>query len=210
MIKNVVLDFGHGGVDKDGNYTTAPNKMHTFPDGVVAYEGVLNRQIGGHVYTCLRAHPELNVICTVKEDDPRDLSLSYRVRVANSLPAESTIFVSIHCNASPGHNASGFEIFTTKGITESDRLAQVIGEALEGTLNKFNLKFRKDLSDGDYDKEADFYVLRKTNCPAVLLECGFFDFRPDYELLKDPLFQGDLGSFIYTGIINYINGKNKQ
>ena len=210
MIKNVVLDFGHGGIDKDGKYTTAPKKMHTFSDGEVAYEGVLNRQIGGHVYTCLRSHPELNIICTVKEDDPRDLFLGYRVRVTNALPPESTIFVSIHCNASPKHNASGFEIFTTKGTTKSDHLAQKIGLAVRSTLFKYNLRFRKDESDGDLDKEADFYVLRKTECPAVLLECGFFDFRPDYELLKDPLFQGDLASFIYTGIINYINVKNKQ
>lgn len=209
MIRNVILDFGHGGIDSNGNYTTSPNKMHTFADGVTAYEGVLNRQIGGHVYTCLRAHPELNVVCTVKEDDPRDLSLSWRVRVANSFPPESTIFVSIHCNASPNHNASGFEIFTTKGVTKSDELATTIGEAVQHSLDKFDLRFRKDFSDGDLDKEADFYVLRKTKCPAVLLECGFFDFRPDYELLKDPLFQGDLGSFIYTGIISYINGKNK-
>jgi N-acetylmuramoyl-L-alanine amidase len=210
MIKNVVLDFGHGGIDENGNYTTSPNKMHTFPDGEVAYEGVLNRQIGGHIYTCLRAHPELNVICTVKEDDPTDLPLAERVAIANALDPESTIFVSVHCNASPNHNASGFEIFTTKGVTNSDRLALEIGQSITFSLARFDLKFRKDLSDGDLDKEADFYVLRKTKCPAVLLECGFFDFRPDFELLKDPLFQGDLASFIYTGILNYIHGENKQ
>jgi N-acetylmuramoyl-L-alanine amidase len=208
MINNVVLDFGHGGIDKDGNYITSPNKMHTFDDGVVAYEGVLNRQIGGHIYTCLRSHQDLNVVCTVKEDDPRDLSLSYRVRVANSFDPKSTIFVSVHCNASPNHNASGFEIFTTKGLTESDILAEHIATSAEFALDKVSLRTRYDLSDGDKDKEVDFYVLRKTKCPAVLLECGFFDFRPDFELLKDPLFQGDLGSFVYTGIINYISAKN--
>lgn len=209
MIKNVILDFGHGGLDSNGVYTTAPNKMHTFPDGVVAYEGVLNRQIGGHIYTCLRSHSDLNVVCTVKEDDPRDLSLSYRVKVANSFDPKSSIFVSVHCNASPNHNASGFEIFTTKGLTDSDYLAEDIATAAEHALDRVSLRTRYDLSDGDKDKEVDFYVLRKTKCPAVLLECGFFDFRPDFELLKDPLFQGDFGSFVYTGIINYINGKNK-
>lgn len=203
-IKNIILDFGHGGIDKNGKYTTAPNKMHTFEDGVVAYEGVLNRQIGGHIYTCLRAHQDLNIVCTVKEDDPRDISLSHRVRVANSFNPKNTIFVSVHCNASPNHNASGFEIFTTKGLTESDSLAESIATSAEHALAKVNLRTRYDLSDGDKDKEADFYVLRKTKCPAVLLECGFFDFRPDFELLKDPFFQGDFGSLVYTGIINYI------
>ena len=210
MITNVVLDFGHGGIDNDGNYTTAPAKMHKFDDGTIAYEGVLNRQIGGHIYTCLRSHPELNVVCTVKEDDPQDLSLSKRVELTNSFDPKSTIFVSVHCNASESHRATGFEIYTTKGVTDSDSLAENIATSAEVALKKVDMRLRYDLSDGDKDKEVDFYVLRKTRCAAVLIECGFFDFRPDFDELSNPLFQGDLGSFIYTGIINYINAKNKQ
>jgi N-acetylmuramoyl-L-alanine amidase len=210
MIKTVVLDFGHGGLDINGNYTTAPSKMFTFPDGVVAYEGVINRQIGGHAYTCLRSHADLNIFCTVMEDDPRDISLADRVYMTNAFDPKSTIFVSIHCNASPNHNAQGHEIYTTKGFTESDVLAECIATATEHALGRANIKLRYDFSDGDKDKEADFYVLRKTKCPAVLIECGFFDFRPEFDKLSNPLFQGDYGSMVYTGIINYINGKNKQ
>lgn len=205
MIKNVILDFGHGGIDSNGKYTTAPKKMHKFSDGTIAYEGVLNRQIGGHVYTCLRSHAELKVVTTVREDDPRDISLSHRVRVANSFNPSETIFISIHCNASQGHNASGFELFTTKGVTKSDSLAESVAESAEIALEKVELRLRYDFSDGDKDKEADFYVLRKTKCPAILIECGFFDFRKDFDKLNDPIFQGDLGSYIYSGIMNYIN-----
>lgn len=206
-IKNIVLDFGHGGLDSQGRYTTAPNKMFVHANGEAAYEGVLNRQIGGHVYTCLRSHKEFNVVCTVKEDDPRDISLSQRVRVANKFDPKETIFVSIHCNASKYHNASGFELFTTKGLTKSDSLAEEIANAVEHIYEDVGLRLRYDFSDKDKDKEADFYVLRKTKCPAVLLECGFFDNRKDFDLLKDPIFQGNLGSFIYTGILNFINKK---
>ena len=202
---NIILDFGHGGIDKYGNYTTAPNKMYKHNNGEVAYEGVLNRQIGGHVYTCLRGHSDLNVKCTVKEDDARDIALSHRVRVANAYPSTNTLFISIHCNASASHNASGFELFTTVGKTKSDDLAQDIANAVEHLYTDNDIRLRYDLSDGDKDKEVDFYVLRKTKCPAVLLECGFFDNIKDFNLLKDPKFQADLGSFIYTGIINYIN-----
>ena len=52
MIKNIILDFGHGGIDENGNYTTL-GKKHTFPNGETAYEGVINRRIGG----MLRAFP---------------------------------------------------------------------------------------------------------------------------------------------------------
>jgi N-acetylmuramoyl-L-alanine amidase len=44
--------------------------------------------------------------------------------------------------------------------------------------------FRTDYaSDGDLDKESDFYVLRKTIAPAVLVEHGFFDNLEDATLL---------------------------
>lgn len=205
MIKNIILDFGHGGLNTSNKYTTSPNKMFVHANGEPAYEGVLNRQIGGHIYTCLRSHSEFNIVCTVKEDDYRDLSLPWRVRVANKYNPSETIFISIHCNASTNHNVSGFELFTTKGITNSDKLAQKIANAVEHLYINNNIRVRYDLSDDDKDKEIDFYVLKKTKCPAVLLECGFFDNIKDFKLLKNPLFQANLGSFIYTGILNYIN-----
>lgn len=208
MINNIVLDFGHGGLDENGNYTTAPNKMHKFEDGKIAYEGVLNRQIGGHLYTFLKNHQELNIVCTVAEDDPRDISLQQRVRITNRLPFRNTIFVSIHCNASVNHNASGFEIFTTPGITKSDLLATCIAESVEDLYGSVNMRLRYDFSDGDPDKEANFYVIKNTYCPAVLLECGFFDNESDFELLSDTNFQSKLAYKIYQGIINYINKEN--
>jgi len=208
MIKNIVLDFGHGGIDKNGNYTTAPDKMFRFPNGEVAYEGFLNRQIGGLVEIFLKSnHPDFNVVTTVKASDPRDLSLGYRVRVANQFRSSETIFISIHCNASPNHNASGFEIFTTKGVTKSDDLATAIGESIKVFYDKLKLNLRFDFHrDGDLDKEYDYYVLRKTRCPAVLLECLFFDFYDDFELLKNAEFQKELAWRIYVGIMEYIRG----
>lgn len=204
-MKNIILDYGHGGINQSGVYTTAPSKMFQFPNGEVAYEGVLNRQIGGMVELFLKTHQTLNVITTVKTTDSRDLSLSYRVGVANKYDPNETIFISFHSNASKNHNASGFSIFTTKGHTKSDGLATCIGESVKRYYDHLNLKLRFDFySDNDLDKEADFYVLRKTNCPAVLLECLFFDYWEDYKRLKDPEFQKELAWHIYQGIIQFI------
>ena len=44
MRYNWLLDNGHGGI-LDGVYTTAPNKMHIFDDGLTVYEGDFNRKI---------------------------------------------------------------------------------------------------------------------------------------------------------------------
>lgn len=207
MVKNVILDFGHGGLDVNNYYTTYPSKMYEFPNGEIAYEGVLNRQIGGHLYTYLRNNTDLNIVCTVKEDDPRDITLQQRVRITNNYKAIETIFISIHCNAGGG---SGFEIFTTRGNTRSDLLAEYISDNVEPIYKENRLRLRYDLSDGDKDKEANFYVLKYTYCPAVLLECGFFDNKKDFELLKDSKFQAHLAYYIYKGILKYINEKNTK
>lgn len=203
-VKNIILDFGHGGIDSNGDYTTAPNKMHAFNNGQVAYEGMLNRQIGGLLYTMLRNYyPDINVECTVVEDDPRDLSLGWRVRVANKYPPDETIFISIHSNAF-NTRVRGFELYTSRGVTKSDDLAEEIAKEIEVLYDELNLKLRYDFSDGDRDKEVDFYVLRKTRCPAVLLECLFFDNWEDYQLLSDVRFQMDLAYRIFKGISRFL------
>lgn len=201
---NIVLDSGHGGIDKDGNYTTAPNKMYTFRDGEVAYEGVLNRGIAKEVMKHIDLNPNLNGIYTVDPDDPTDVSLRDRVKTANRLSSKNTIFVSIHCNASPSHKASGFELFTTKGEDKSDTLARNVIQSVEPLYKRYEIPLRYDWSDGDADKESNFYVLRKTKCPAILIEAGFFDFKKDFYLLREPGFQEELGRLIYEGIANYI------
>ena len=203
-IKNIVLDFGHGGVDSYGKNWSKRDGV-TFPNGEVAYEGVLNRQIGGLLYYYLRNHsPILNVVCTVQPDDPRDLSLPYRVRVMNSFDCTETLAASIHCNAFDG-KARGFSIYTDKGKSVSDVLAEDIAKYVEKVYKRIKLKLRYDFSDGDKDKEADFYVFRRTRCPVVLIECLFFDNWEDYKYLKDTKFQKELAFAVYEGIMKFVN-----
>ena len=65
-------------------------------------------------------------------------------------------------------NAKGWSCYTSKGNTESDRIAECLYDAFEKEFP--DRKIRKDLSDGDTDCEENFYVLAKYRCPEVLLE----------------------------------------
>ena len=202
-IKNIILDFGHGGLDKFGEYTTGTKKMHKFSEHGIAYEGVINRQIGSRLHRKLSG-TNLNIVTTVDADDSRDKSLAYRVKVANSYNPKETILISIHSNAF-NTIARGFEIFTSKGLTESDKVAESIANEVEVVYNELKLKLRYDLSDGDKDKESDFHVLRKSKCPAVLVECLFFDNYEDYKQLTSVYFQERLAIALYKGIMNYVS-----
>ena len=47
-------------------------------------------------------------------------------------------------------------------------------------------KIRGDWSDGDGDWESNFYILKKTSCPAVLTENFFMDNETDCKFLLSP------------------------
>lgn len=96
-------------------------------------------------------------------------SLSEICDVSNLTRADA--FISIHCNSCDNDSAEGFEIYTTPGETAADPLATAMYEQVHKTFP--DMVFRIDSADGDPDKEANFYVLRNTDAPAVLIECGF-------------------------------------
>lgn len=172
-----ILDAGHGGLTSEGRYTTAPSKMHKYSDGLTYFEGVVNRVITEIVFK----HLELKQVdFALVYDDVDDTPLSQRVMIADNVYRKDkrAIYLSIHSNAGGG---SGFEIFTSPGQTKSDKVGNIFCDVYQKCFPNFPM--RKDLADGDADKEADFYVLRKTDCPAVLVENLFFDNRKEAEFL---------------------------
>jgi len=169
-----ILDNGHGGVI-DGIYQTAGKRSPNWECGVL-YEGDFNRYIIDGVIARLKLlHKPYHHV----SPELTDTSLKTRVNRANKIHRKdnSTYLVSVHANAGGG---TGWEIFTSVGETKSDYIATKFGE----DFRIYNdLRERSDYLDGDLDKESNFYVLRKTMCPAILIECGFMDHKVDYERL---------------------------
>lgn len=137
---------------------------------------------------------------------PQQAELTRRVRYVNQLCAhrhtERCIYVSIHVDAASSgewKNAGGWTAYTSPGRTRSDILATYLYEAAEKHLSGYAAKmeegkkkglygsnqkpFRKDTTDGDPDKEANFYVLVRTKCAAVLTENLFQDNKADVAFL---------------------------
>lgn len=193
MSKNLwLIDAGHGGVDMFGNYVTAPKKMFDHGDFKV-YEGVTNRAIAEKLAIKLSgACIDFEII----HDEVEDISLGSRVAKADSLHAQhrNCVYLSIHSNAGGGR---GIEVFTSKGQTKSDKIAQIFFDVFEKT-GKW--KMRKDQRDGDDDKEANFYVLRKTDCPALLVELLFFDNREEALYLMSEEGQEELSQKLFESI----------
>lgn len=187
----VCIDAGHGGHD--------PGAIG--PSGVK--EKDVNLAVALKLGEMLRTR-KIDVVYTRKNDShdfPRDQkqNLAKRVSIANTSKAD--IFVSIHCNSANNRQARGMEIYTTVGRTKADILAEKIIESWKETFK--NPIIRKDISDGDSDKEANFYVLKYTRMPAVLIELGFISNPEEEKELSSDSFQTKAAEAISRGIYSF-------
>lgn len=143
----------------------------------------------------------------VTEDN--DVSLTARCNRVNNfcdkLGSNNVIFISVHVNAAGNGGwmaASGWSAYTSRGKTKSDELAEHLYMAAEKCLKGH--KIRRDKSDGDSDQEANFTVLVKTKCPAVLTENLFQDNKEDVNFLLSAEGRKAIVDLHVQGIISYI------
>lgn len=200
MINTIILDRGHATLDSKGVYRT-PGKRFEFSKDLIAYEGYENQK---YVEAMAKwaLHYDFKVEYTVEPINPEDPALADRVRKANnSINKRSAVYISVHNNAGGG-KGQGTEIFTSKGQTLSDTYADFIMKEYKKSYP--NRKFRKDTSDGDSDKEENFYVLKNTIMPAVLLEIGFFDNKEDFTWLSNPCNIENIAKATIIGVIRAI------
>lgn len=136
--------------------------------------------------------------------------LAFRVKKVNEITKQygkdNVIYISLHNNASGNGKwmeASGWECYTSPGKTKADILATCLYSAAKNYMDPYYVNIRTDWSDGDPDKEAKFYVLTKTKCPAVLIENLFMDSKSDLKLLKSELGIQLIERTVIEGILHY-------
>lgn len=170
----ILLNGGHG--------NNTPGKRWSF-DGKTFYEWESNRETVKRVAKKLDA---LGIKYHIITPEDYDVSLQERVRRVNSLAMkygkDKCLLLSVHSNASESHNASGVSVWTSRGFTKSDKYAEIMWQVGKDMFP--NAKMLADLSDGDHDFEAGFYMVTKTICPAVLVEAFFYDNKKDFDYLR--------------------------
>jgi N-acetylmuramoyl-L-alanine amidase len=97
------------------------------------------------------------------------ITLPERARMAREWKAD--LFLSLHLNSAENPLATGFEVWTSIGQTRSDDYATAIWNSIRQEFPAFAP--RADWGDKDPDREANYYVLKNTPMPAVLVELGF-------------------------------------
>ena len=179
----VVVDAGHGG--PDGGKTGVNGKL----------EKELNLIIAEKVKKLLEEEG-IAVIMTREEDgwlaETRIGDLKERVRIMNESKAD--LAVSIHQNSYHEESVFGAQVFyyTTSG--EGKAAAEILqNELLE--IDPENKKREK--------ANNTYYILKKTEVPTVIVECGFLSNHKEAEKLSDEAYQGKIAEAVVKGIKSF-------
>lgn len=184
----IALDDGHG-METPGKRTPVIQEL-----GRAIKENEFNRAVVKYLDEELkRCGFKTLLVAPTDADTP----LADRVNLANAKGADA--YISIHYNAfdgkfdGEGKDPEGHSVHIYHGSKSGRKLADCILKYLrQGTPQK---------NRGIV--ESDFYVLRKTKCPAILSENGFMDNKREALLMLKPEFQKEVAIEHAKGICEY-------
>jgi len=128
--------------------------------------------------------------------DDRAVPLKLRASFTNA--NHPKIFVSLHHNAAKNKKASGIEIYYYKDKSAKSSASHRLGKMILEEMTQATSAKSRGV------KAGNFLVIRETNMPAVLIECGFLTHDREGKKLQDPAYQKKLASAIANGIEKYL------
>ena len=190
-----LLNPGHG-------MNTKGKRSPVWEDGSQLFEWEFTRDV------CRRIEKRLTRLKIPSEiivKEAIDIPLSVRVKRANDIYAidPDSFLIDIHGNAVDQGPGEGWEGYTSPGQTESDMLMTFLYASARAML--YGYKIRTDYSDGDADKEARFYMLTKTKCPAVLTENLFYTDPEECRFMMSDFGRELIAKLHVFGIESYLN-----
>lgn len=193
----IVIDPGHGGID----------------GGTGKVDDILEKDINLAVGRKLKKEllvEGYNIVMTREVDKSLEEYSNLKAsRYRRDLDARKTIvnsnaplaFVSIHVNSSSNKSARGIKIYHYPKDEESFQLAEDIKASIDQYLYKDYLQeesLRTEILTEDY------FILRETDYPGVLIEIGFITNPEEKELMKSQEYRERLAYAIKKGIVDFI------
>ncbi len=185
----VVLDPGHGG--KDPGKVGADEELEKDINLAISLKVREKLEEDGMEVVMTR---EKDVMLSDGDADNKKLEdLNSRIDIINE--QQPAIAVSIHQNSYSDPAVRGAQVFY---FTHSDKGKQA-AEALQKELLEFDQENTRDIKAND-----TYYLLKKTEVPTVIVECGFLSCPGEAELLTDEAYQEELAGAIAKGIESWV------
>lgn len=188
--KTIVIDAGHGGSDP----------------GKIGINKVLEKEINLKIAEKLKTFLEMEDIQVVmtRETDAGLESADASNKKADDMrkrcqvidDANPCFTVSIHQNSYHEEAIKGAQVFYYEQSEEGKQIAECIQKHLIDQVDNSNKRVAK--ANGSY------YLLRKTQQPTVIVECGFLSNYEEAEKLNDDYYQEKLAWAIHMAIMELL------
>lgn len=194
--RSIVLDAGHGGFDP----------------GKVGVNGALEKEINLQIVRKLEAYLKelgFGVTLTRTSDDAlyaetdrnkKAADMKARIQVIES--AKPDFAVSIHQNSFTQESSVGAQVFYSEGSAEGKKLAGVLQNTIRNQIADGNRRVEK--------ANSSYYLLKKSSCPMVIVECGFLSNHGEAELLTTEDYQNKMAWAICLGIVEYCRAGEEE
>lgn len=221
----ILIDPGHGGKDSGASMTHKIGGKN-----VTLKEKDINLTVSKMLAERLKAaYPEKQIIMTRSTDV--FLSLQQRTDIANSMNAklkerEAVLYVSVHVNSSLDKKARGYEVwYLSPGYrrtvldsgkkAEDPKLFNILNSMMEEEYTTESILIAKFIMDGlgaqignlsvpRGIKAEEWFVVRNSNMPSVLVEVGFISNSEEAKLLNDKTYLQKTAFGIYNGISAFV------
>ena len=189
--KIIAIDIGHGGND--------PGKVSV--DSVK--EKDINLSIGLELEKELLARG-YKVILTRRTDmnladaasgNMKSSDMRNRVKLINDTHPD--IMISIHQNSFPDESVKGAQAFYQINSDEGKKLAELLQSNMIKKVDNTNKRKAKESSS--------YYIIKNTDCPSVILECGFLSNKKECANLQNEQYQREIAIAIADAVDEYFN-----
>ena len=222
-IAAIVIDPGHGGRDPGavGNQSVNGRNTPVYEKDIVLNVALRLRD------RLAQSYPDKQILMTRNTDIFR--SLEQRSDMANNVSVrenEAVIFISIHANASRNANARGYEVWHItaghrRSLLDASRhnyssdISAILNAMLEEEYTTESILLANSILGGLEDifgttlpsrgrKANDWFVVRNSRMPAVLVELGFVSNRQDTALMTSEDGLQRFTDSLYNGVTNFI------
>lgn len=191
----VVIDAGHGGIDP----------------GKVGINQALEKDVNLIIAEKVKRYLELsdvNVIMTretdaglYQESDSNKKVQDMKNRVSLIDTSGADLAVSIHQNSYQEEYVKGAQVFYYATSLHGKTMAEIMQETLAELVDQENKRQAK--------ANDSYYLLKKTQTPIIITECGFLSNSEEAGLLMEESYQDRVAWAIHMGILRYANTELK-
>lgn len=189
--KVVIVDPGHGGFDPGKPGISGKDEKH------------LNLEIALLLRNYLERAGAIVIMTRTTDDDVDGMDgvkhKSKDMKERKKLSEGGDILVSIHQNSFTQPSVKGAQTFFNGKSEEGKSLAKSIQQEIKCYTDTENRREAKS--------NTNYYVLKATELPAVIVECGFLTNSEEEKKLNDVVYQDLMARGIYMGIIRYYEKK---